>query len=313
MNYEIILVDPSTGDKGRVQTKNTTIDFLALNLGPDKLSVMQGGSGSAAYFEFGARALRSAFVPQNDADLVNLVTLKNAIAGLQTGAKWRDPVITILSTPPVSPAEGDRYLIPSTDTATGAWAGHEKDIAVYKSGGWTFETPVSGWTLRVLDRLNQIWQFEASDWGYGQYESTTASNGCKKVGFDIQRDDTEMFTNGTASAIGLNKIGYVKSDGNIGLASKENASLGNETLFVMCADASVNPDAEGAFTVRPGGTIKGMSGLLAGKLYYLDMNGNMALYGDVTWNVNDKVICLGKALSTSVFLYAPSYEYTILN
>lgn len=55
---------------------------------------------------------------------------------------------TTLTAPPGSPTDGDRY-IPAA-TATGAWAGHENEIAYYY-GGWYFFTPELGWTTYNLD------------------------------------------------------------------------------------------------------------------------------------------------------------------
>lgn len=51
-----------------------------------------------------------------------------------------------LTAPPGSPVNGDAY-IPAAG-ATGAWAGHAGEVAVY-DGGWIFATPRSGWTVRV--------------------------------------------------------------------------------------------------------------------------------------------------------------------
>lgn len=49
--------------------------------------------------------------------------------------------------PPASPAEGDRYLVPSG--ASGAFAGHVDAVAAFDSGGWTFMTPRPGWRVYV--------------------------------------------------------------------------------------------------------------------------------------------------------------------
>lgn len=43
--------------------------------------------------------------------------------------------------PPGSPVEGDKYLVASS--ATGAWAGHDNQIALY-SGGWVYFTMRKG-------------------------------------------------------------------------------------------------------------------------------------------------------------------------
>lgn len=50
-------------------------------------------------------------------------------------------VLSVLSTPPGSPANGDAYIIGVSPT--GAWAGHEHERALYSSG-WVFTTPGNG-------------------------------------------------------------------------------------------------------------------------------------------------------------------------
>ncbi len=52
-------------------------------------------------------------------------------------------------TPPASPAEGDRWIVPAG--ATGAWAGDEQRIAVWMNGGWDYVDPLIGWRCWVED------------------------------------------------------------------------------------------------------------------------------------------------------------------
>jgi len=47
------------------------------------------------------------------------------------------------TTPPSSPAEGDRHIVASG--ATGAWTGHAKAVAVREDGAWRFLVPQLGW------------------------------------------------------------------------------------------------------------------------------------------------------------------------
>lgn len=60
-----------------------------------------------------------------------------------------------LTTPPGSPSIGDAY-IPAA-TATGAWAGHEDDVAVWwlspgdSSAAWRFHTPETGLRAYIVD------------------------------------------------------------------------------------------------------------------------------------------------------------------
>ncbi len=66
-----------------------------------------------------------------------------------------------LSTPPFSPAVGDTYIVAAT--ATGAWATHEDDIAVYYADGWAFYAPVRGWRVFVDDEGDD-YRFDGSVW-----------------------------------------------------------------------------------------------------------------------------------------------------
>jgi hypothetical protein len=49
----------------------------------------------------------------------------------------------ITTSPPGTPANGDRYIIASV--ATGVWAGKETQIASYENGGWVYYIPSEGW------------------------------------------------------------------------------------------------------------------------------------------------------------------------
>lgn len=57
-----------------------------------------------------------------------------------------------IGTPPVSPQEGDRYIIASP--ATGAWAGHGNSIALWSGGDWMAITPRAGFQAWVEDEGN---------------------------------------------------------------------------------------------------------------------------------------------------------------
>lgn len=77
-----------------------------------------------------------------------------------------------VTAPPGSPAQGDRYLVPAG--ATGGWAGHDGEIAVYDLNAWVFQAPVAGWVARVLSEDAQV-RFDGSDWlsGLGALEAGT--------------------------------------------------------------------------------------------------------------------------------------------
>jgi hypothetical protein len=61
-----------------------------------------------------------------------------------------------LATPPASPGNGERWIVPAG--ATGAWAGQADRIAFWREGAWAFFTPVAGWRVQVEDeRLAVVW------------------------------------------------------------------------------------------------------------------------------------------------------------
>jgi hypothetical protein len=65
--------------------------------------------------------------------------------------------------PPGSPAEGDLY-IPAA-TATGAWAGHEDQLAQYYNASWDFYTPWDGlgvWS--IADEAGYRWSVSGGAW-----------------------------------------------------------------------------------------------------------------------------------------------------
>jgi hypothetical protein len=54
-----------------------------------------------------------------------------------------------LTSPPASPGEGQRWIVKSG--ATGAWADHDNEIAIFLDGGWSFFAPMVGWLAWVTD------------------------------------------------------------------------------------------------------------------------------------------------------------------
>lgn len=71
-------------------------------------------------------------------------------------------VIEITPTPPTTPTNGDCYIVGAS--ATGVWAGHDDDVAVYyTTGGWIYIDPVVG--LRAFDRdTDAYYRFDGADW-----------------------------------------------------------------------------------------------------------------------------------------------------
>ena len=68
------------------------------------------------------------------------------------------------NTPPVTPVEGDVYLV--APGGVNAWAGQDGNVAVYQNGGWIFLVPRIGWLAYVVDEGVRI-AFDGADWQDG--------------------------------------------------------------------------------------------------------------------------------------------------
>lgn len=88
------------------------------------------------------------------------VTVNEALARLDTVAQLR-VVASDQTAPPLAPVDGESYRLPLA--ATGDWAGHDGEIAVWSNGGWVFLTPKAGWKL--WDEAASITSlFDGVDW-----------------------------------------------------------------------------------------------------------------------------------------------------
>jgi hypothetical protein len=80
-----------------------------------------------------------------------------AVVGLSV--KDRD-----LVTPPATPVDGDRYIVPAG--ATGPWAGKTGQVAVRIAGAWEFHVPKIGWLCWIEDE-NVLSAYKTSGWSPG--------------------------------------------------------------------------------------------------------------------------------------------------
>lgn len=69
--------------------------------------------------------------------------------------------ISILNDPPITPAEGDKYIIGSVPT--GAWAGYANNLVGFIGGAWVFVAPKEGWSC-WLKSSNQLRRFLSGSW-----------------------------------------------------------------------------------------------------------------------------------------------------
>ncbi len=70
----------------------------------------------------------------------------------------------VLATPPATPAQGDRYLVPVA--ATGSWASHIGKLAMWLEGAWNYVLPREGWRLWVSDE-DALLSYNGTAWVAG--------------------------------------------------------------------------------------------------------------------------------------------------
>lgn len=86
-----------------------------------------------------------------------------------------------LTAPPGSPSIGDRYIVASV--ASGAWTGHEDDIAEWVGASWVFETPLIGWITYVEDET-EYYSWNGTAWvmeSTGPHASTHKGGGSDEI------------------------------------------------------------------------------------------------------------------------------------
>lgn len=87
-----------------------------------------------------------------------------------------------LTAPPVSPSEGDRYIVASG--ATGAWSGWDDNIAAYLDGAWLRLVPVAGWVVWVEDESEMVVRKGGS---WEQFAIAFAPNG-SSTGLSVEEE-----------------------------------------------------------------------------------------------------------------------------
>lgn len=88
-------------------------------------------------------------------------TVNEQVRYLEQGARWFSVLDRDLDTPPGSPSDGDSYLVATG--GTGAWSGHDGEIAWRLSTAWEFIEPSEGMAAFVCDEDIAI-TFDGADW-----------------------------------------------------------------------------------------------------------------------------------------------------
>jgi hypothetical protein len=135
-----------------------------------------------------------------------------------------------LSSPPASPAEGERYIVKAP--GSGAFAGKDKQIAHFADGGWMFYLPVDGWTCFVQDESTLL-AFDGEEWvaaldtlgGVSELQELTL------LGLGTEADGTNPFSAKLNNALWTARATGEGGDGD--LRYKMNKSAEANTLSLL--------------------------------------------------------------------------------
>lgn len=145
--------------------------------------------------------------------------------------------------------------------------------------------------------------------GAGSPLAVGAGDSIKTLADNIAVDYAIAKTNDNASPITIRKIVYVKPNGNVDLASKTNATF--DTKLAITEDASVSAAASGKFIFRPGKIIDGFTGLIPGRVYFVNTNGDIDLYENISLASGDNAYAIGRAISETELLFEPFHDHYI--
>lgn len=125
------------------------------------------------------------------------VTHNEAIRALdaivQLSVKDRD-----LTTPPSSPANGDRYLVAMS--ASGEWVGKEGQIAAYQDNAWMYYPPLEGWLCWIADE-DKLLAFDGTFWNQVSGGSAGSINPAPLVGVNATADTTNRLAISSANSL----------------------------------------------------------------------------------------------------------------
>lgn len=222
------------------------------------------------------------------------------------GREWLDSVISILTTEPTMPNDGDRYLVGTkpTDPISGAsWSAYAPGfVAQYNSstGYWLYTLPLDGMSVRVDDEDNSIYRYEGiyvtGSWqkekeSQVRYISATLSGGASysaTTAPSIGSYDTETIyivkfdsTNiGTSASLSINSLDtkYLKKTDGYSLSDIVTGDIStNYSYFVTYDGAGFQ-----LLNTTDSGGISNKYHILSSEAVTVPENVQYWIYGDLT-------------------------------
>jgi hypothetical protein len=140
---------------GYVLNVGETLGDLEFDTGEPPLVVVSAANGFTFFYD----ATDSTTVDDGTTCLVSGNGLRyKATSGARP---FQSSALSFETSPPGSPVVGDVHVV--SVAATGGFAGHDEDIALYTRRGWVFATPTVGLSL-YLEDTETNWQFTAGGW-----------------------------------------------------------------------------------------------------------------------------------------------------
>jgi len=171
-----------------------------------------------------------------------------------------------LASPPASPVEGSRYLVPASPT--GVWSGMAGRIAAWQDGAWAFYQPRKGWLAWIEDEAILL----AHD-GTRFVEAAASPNGARMFGINATADTANRLAV-SSPAVLFNHAGnghQVKINKN---AAADTASILFQTGFSGRAEFGLTGDNDFRVKISANGTQWRDAVVMAG-------NGNTTFGGTV--------------------------------
>ena len=175
------------------------------------------------------------------------VTVNEALSVLD-GLLHLSVITRALATPPVSPVDGDRYLVAASPT--GLWIGHAGQIALRMEGAWRFLTPRTGWRIWIADQALLL-VFNGTAW-IAPPAPTTLQN-LSLLGVNATADATNNLAV-NSSAVLFNNVGAGVQFKINKAAAADTASLLFQTGFSGRAEIGITGDDDFHFKVSATGS-----------------------------------------------------------
>lgn len=158
-----------------------------------------------------------------------------------------------LTTPPESPANGDRYIVAAA--ATGGWTGQDGKVTAYQDGAWAFYVPKEGWRAWCAAE-GALLVYRAGAWSplsSGDGDLPDAFDNLTHAGINTTADATNRLSlKSPASLFDNEGAGHQQKINKHG--SGDTASVLYQTNYSGRAEMGLTGDDDFHFKVSPNGS-----------------------------------------------------------